>query len=409
VDSVKRPPQGLSVVGLSFIALSILRRIAGVYLKVLKTLADIHGIGTHSDLGDTAFDGMQRGIQTVTGDQQRDDLFLPGFCDIQMVFAVVIIAELLALVLVLAGNPLDPWSQLGIVSLFLQWIALTSAAVLCLARPLLSRLSNTAAAMGAYLLLLLTTLTISEFALRLAPVSQLGPGDDHAGFLFRNLAISAILGGLVLRYLYVRNQWRQQVHAEAQARVQALQARIRPHFLFNSMNSIAALTRSNAERAELAVQDLADLFRVSLRDASERVTLQEELDVAERYLRLESLRLGERLRVEWSIERLPRQRLVPSLILQPLLENAVYHGIEPLPEGGRIAVEGGAEGRRVYIRIRNPRPGTRTGSHREGNRIALDNIRLRLELAFGDQAGVALREVDDEFETTLYFPREKLQ
>jgi two-component system sensor histidine kinase AlgZ len=394
---------------LSFIAASVACRIAGVYLKVLKSLADIQGIGTQSHFTGTAFDDMRRGIHTFRGEQQQDGLFLPGFCDIRMVLAVVLIAELLALVLVLAGDTRDPWSHLGIVSLFLQWIALTSAAVLCLARPLLGRLSNTAAAMSAYLLLLLTTAAVSEFAFRAVPVPPLEAGSDHAGFLFRNLAISAILGGLVLRYLYVRHQWRQQIHAEAQARVQALQARIRPHFLFNSMNSIAALTRSNAERAELAVQDLADLFRVSLRDASERVTLEEELDVAERYLRLEGLRLGERLRVEWSIERLPRQRLVPSLILQPLLENAVYHGIEPLPEGGRIAVEGGAEGRRVYVRIRNPRPTVRAGSHREGNRIALDNIRLRLELAFGNQAGVALREVDDEFETTLYFPREKAQ
>jgi two-component system sensor histidine kinase AlgZ len=213
----------------------------------------------------------------------------------------------------------------------------------------------------------------------------------------------------VLRYLYVRHQWQQQIQAEAQARVQALQARIRPHFLFNSMNSIAALTRSDSERAELAVQDLADLFRVSLRDASERVTLEEEIDIAQRYLRLESLRLGDRLRVDWSIERLPRKRLVPSLILQPLLENAVYHGIEPLPEGGRIAIDGAAEGRRIDIRIRNPKTCGRGTAHRSGNRIALDNIRLRLQLAFGSQAGVALREVDDEFETTLYFPREKMQ
>jgi two-component system sensor histidine kinase AlgZ len=399
----------LSAFGVSFIVASVACRIAAVYLKVLKTLADIQGIGTQSHFTGTAFEDMRRGIHTFRGEQQQDDLFLPGFCDIRMVFGVVLIAELLALVLVLAGNPHDPWSELGIVSLFLQWIALSSAAVLCLARPVLTRVGNTAAAMSAYLLLLVITVVVSELAFRIGPVPSYGPDFDHTGFLFRNLAVSAILGGLVLRYLYVRHQWRQQVHAEAQARVQALQARIRPHFLFNSMNSIAALTRSNAERAELAVQDLADLFRVSLRDASERVTLQEELDVAERYLRLESLRLGDRLRIEWSIERLPRQRLVPSLILQPLLENAVYHGIEPLPEGGRIAIDGGAEGRRVYIRIRNPRPKVRAGSHREGNRIALHNIRLRLELAFGDQAGVALREVDDEFETTLYFPREKLQ
>jgi len=312
-------------------------------------------------------------------------------------------------VLVLAGPSRDPWSDLGLVSLFVQWIALSSAVVLCLARPLLGRVSNTAAALTSYLLLLLTTSVISEIGYRLAPSPQDLFSGEHAGFLFRNLGISAIMSALVLRYLYVQHQWRQQIQAEAQARVQALQARIRPHFLFNSMNSIAALTRSAPERAELAVQDLSDLFRVSLRDASERVTLEEELDVAQRYLRLEALRLGDRLQVEWSIERLPRKRLVPSLILQPLLENAVYHGIEPLPKGGRISIHGTAEGRRISISIRNPRATGNPDAHRRGNRIALENIRLRLELAFGVQAGVSLREIDDEFETILYFPREKMQ
>jgi len=105
---------------------------------------------------------------------------------------------------------------------------------------------------------------------------------------------------------------------------------------------------------------------------------------------------------------LPRKRRVPSLILQPLLENAVYHGIEALPQGGCISIHGAAEGKRVVITVRNPRATQGIASHRKGNRIALDNIRQRLQLAFGSQAGVALREVDDAFETTLYFPREKV-
>lgn len=352
---------------------------------------------------------MNQVNSTNTYQSDQPQLFLPSFCEIRMVFAVVVIAELFAFVLVLAGNAREPWSELGLASLFIQWIALTSAAVLCLARPMLSRLGDIAAALTGYLLLLLTTAVVSEIAFRFGMQGQSLYSTQHAGFLFRNLAISAILSALVLRYLYVRHQWRQQVQAEAEARVEALQARIRPHFLFNSMNSIAALTRSDAVRAEQAVQDLSDLFRVSLRTASERVMLEEEIDLARRYLRMESLRLGERLQVEWSIDRLPRKRLVPSLILQPLLENAVYHGIEMLPGGGRIVISGRAEGRRISITIRNSRAVGAAEAHRKGNQIALENIRLRLQLAFGDQAGVALREVDDEFETTLYFPREKMQ
>ena len=352
---------------------------------------------------------MNPGSLTANARQPQETLFLPSFCDIRMVFAVVVIAELLAFVLVLANSGNDPWSQLALASLFLQWIALSSAVVLCLIRPMLSRISNTAAALISYLLLLLTTAVVSELAFQLGSLDELLHDVDHAGFLFRNLGISAILSALVLRYLYVQHQWRQKMQAEAQARVQALQARIRPHFLFNSMNSIAALTRTDPARAEQAVQDLSELFRFSLHETSERVTLEEELELAKGYLRMESLRLGDRLRVEWDIERLPRKRLVPSLILQPLLENAVYHGIEPLPQGGRISVSSLAEGRRVSVSIRNPRAADTNGARRRGNRMALENIRMRLQLAFGGQSGVALREVGEEFETTLYFPREKMQ
>lgn len=352
---------------------------------------------------------MNQVSPTTNAGKQQETLFLPSFCDIRMVFAVVMIAELLAFVLVLANDRTNPWSQLGLASLFLQWIALSSAVVLCLVRPMLARISNTAAALTSYLLLLLTTAVVSELAFQLGGINTLFRGTDHASFLFRNLGISAILSALVLRYLYVQHQWRHKIHAEAQARVQALQARIRPHFLFNSMNSIAALTRSDPVRAEQAVQDLSELFRFSLHESSERVTLEEEFELARGYLRMESLRLGDRLQVEWDIERLPRKRLVPSLILQPLLENAVYHGIEPLPQGGRISVSSLAEGRRVSVSIRNPQAPEKMGVRRQGNRIALENIRLRLQLAFGGQAGVSLREIGEEFETTLYFPREKMQ
>ena len=381
---------------------------ATVYLKLAAPLPIFRKITSQDNR--KPLPGMDRQQAAKHFRNEHETLFLPSFCDIRLVFAVVVIAELLAFVLVLASSDADPWSQLGLVSLFVQWIALASAAVLCVARPMLSRISNLAAGLTAYLLLLLTTAMISELAWWLGDLGRTsGDAQNHAGFLFRNLGISAILSALVLRYLFVQHQWRQQINAEAQARVQALQARIRPHFLFNSMNSIAALTRTDARRAEQAVQDLSDLFRVTLREASALVTLEEELEVARRYLRMESLRLGARLQVEWDVDRLPRKRLLPSLILQPLLENAVYHGVEPLPEGGRISIEGQAEGRRITIIIRNPRAQVGADAHREGNRIALENIRLRLQLAFGPQAGVALRESGDEFETTLYFPREKLQ
>jgi two-component system sensor histidine kinase AlgZ len=184
--------------------------------------------------------------------------------------------------------------------------------------------------------------------------------------------------------------------------VHALQARIRPHFLFNSMNTIAALTRSNPSRAEQAVQDLADLFRASLSDKRDVITLAEELDVARTYQRMEQLRLGERLQVQWNTDALPTSALVPGLMLQPLLENAIYHGIEPRAEGGTVTITGEVSGDLVTLVVRNPldpAPGLR-----EGNRLALANIRERLSLMYGERALMKSGRFDDEYIVTLRFP-----
>jgi two-component system sensor histidine kinase AlgZ len=221
-------------------------------------------------------------------------------------------------------------------------------------------------------------------------------------FVLRNVAIGLIVTGLALRYFYVAHEWRRSVELRAAARVHALQARIRPHFLFNSMNTIAALTRSNPPRAEAAVQDLADLFRAALSDKRDTITLAEELEVARTYQRMEQLRLGTRLQVEWKTESLPPEALVPGLMIQPLLENAIYHGIEPRPEGGTVTISGEVAGGLVTIVVRNPLdpiPGLR-----EGNRLALANIRERLSLMYGERALMKSGRFDAEYIVTLRFP-----
>jgi two-component system sensor histidine kinase AlgZ len=221
-------------------------------------------------------------------------------------------------------------------------------------------------------------------------------------FVLRNVGIGLIVTGLALRYFYVAYEWRMSVELRAAARVHALQARIRPHFLFNSMNTIAALTRSNPPRAEAAVQDLADLFRATLADKGDTITLAEELEVARTYQRMEQLRLGARLQVEWKTESLPANALVPGLMIQPLLENAIYHGIEPRPEGGTVTISGEVSGDLVTIVVRNPldpAPG-----QREGNRLALANIRERLSLLYGERALMKSGRFDAEYIVTVRFP-----
>jgi two-component system sensor histidine kinase AlgZ len=221
--------------------------------------------------------------------------------------------------------------------------------------------------------------------------------------MLRNLAVCAIAAGLALRYFYVAHQWQSNVEAEAQSRVRALQARIRPHFLFNSMNTIASLTRSDPRAAEQAIADLSDLFRASLREHRERIPLASEIEIARAYERVEKMRLGERLRVDWQLDELPMDAPVPALVLQPLLENAVYHGIEPLERGGVIRVSGKRSGSKAVLTIDNP-VAPRVVARRTGHRIGLDNVRQRLELMFHGDADVEVIEAPERFVVTLRFP-----
>jgi two-component system sensor histidine kinase AlgZ len=339
-----------------------------------------------------------------------ENYFLPDFCSVRMVFAVIVIAELLAFIITLLSPGVidNPWGNLGLISMLVQWIALASAAVLCAARSLLSRMGSSAAALASYLLVLLVTALVSEMAFWLMIESTLFPAltsDDHPVFLLRNLAISTVVAAVILRHLYIQYQWRQRLQSEARARIEALQARIRPHFLFNSMNTIAALTRTDPEAAETAIEDLSDLFRASLNGTSEQATLGDELELAHRYLGIEKLRLGERLVVDWQLGDLPKDARLPPLVLQPLLENAIYHGIEPLPQGGTIQVRGRCIDEVIEITVSNPIPGIAVDRQQQGNRIAQENIKQRLLIAFGARAGLQSLAGAGDYRVSIRFPQ----
>ena len=345
-----------------------------------------------------------------------ESLYLPDFCTSRAALANVLIVELTALILTLAHENLGVgfWTDLSRTSLFLLWIGLAGAGLLCWMRVPLSRLQVAKGSAAVLLLIALLIAAISAAAYYLgrsslvqdAGADILFPPDLH-GFLIRNVAIGLVVTSLALRYFYVTHEWRRNIEMQATARVHALQARIRPHFLFNSMNTIASLTRSNPALAEEAVQDLADLFRANLSEKRDTITFEQEYEVARTYQRIEELRLGSRLRVDWKIDSLPRKALVPGLMLQPLLENAIYHGIEPQPGGGTVTVTGEISGNLITIVVRNP-----VGNYeneREGNRLALANIRERLGLLYGERGLVKSGRFDDEFIVTLRFPHvEKL-
>ena len=345
--------------------------------------------------------------RSTSGGDEGDGLFVPDLCGIRPLFAVVIIGELIAFVLTLArGNLDDAASDLALVSLFVQWIGLSAAAALCLSRRLLRALPEAGVAIVSYGLILAVVALVCEAAWWIAhPEGAASPliGGTHTSFLFRTLAVSAIVATLVLRYFYVQHHWQLRVASEARARLQALQARIRPHFLFNCMNTIASLTRRDPARAEQAIEDLADLFRASLAEDRALVPVAEELALVRRYLDIEALRLQSRLVVIWDPPVPPERAAMPQLSLQPLVENAIYHGIEPAAAGGVIRLSGAIHGDRMQIVISNPVPAAGS-THAAGNRLAQDNVRQRLAAHFGEAGRLDIETAAGEYRVIVTLP-----
>lgn len=339
-----------------------------------------------------------------TGQRAKSELFLPELCGLRPLFLVLLFAQLLAIMLALAPavEPLTRFETFGFVSIYTQLIALLIAATLCLSRGWLARLREPIAVGTSYLLTLLATALVAEFAWWTLG-AQPGPiRSGHLEFLLRTLGISVIVNALALRYFYVQYHWRKQIEAESRARLQALQSRIRPHFFFNCMNTIASLTRTQPELAERAVEDLAELFRASLAAGTRLVSVDEELQLARRYLDIEELRLGDRLHVAWRISELPRDARLPALTLQPLFENAIHYGIEPLTAGGTITVDAARQGKRLSIVIANPLGPARP--KRSGSRIAQDNVRERLAAHFGDAGALTIVQDATSYTVTVTFP-----
>lgn len=380
---------------------------------------------------------LKEGHQEDSADNQADDFFLPDFCDVRMVFAVVVIGELLAIVLTLA--PMDRldkrWEDLSVISLFIQWVALLSAGVLCLSREWLSRQAEAVAAALSYILLLFTASVISEITYWAAQWFTLGEAVIwRTGFLISNLGISSIVSAVVLRYFYVQHQWGRNLQAKSQARIQALHSRIRPHFLFNSLNTIASLTRIDPELAESATEALADLFRGSLAESRSEVSLADEINLCQRYLHIERLRLGDRLQESWQLDQVPMDALIPQLSLQPLVENAVYHGIEHLSNGGLISIKGRLlqpergdpvavplpasppprSGRTrtdaiIEITITNPVSDLTRNLQRNTNKMAQENVALRLHALHGRSAQFIVANQGDSYQITMRFPYTRQQ
>lgn len=338
-----------------------------------------------------------------------DDFFVPELCEPEALLSMVLLAELLVLVLVLA-EPMLPgfdWVRLALTSLFVQWILLLSAALLCRLRPLLARWR--AALAGVLCCLIVVGLTLACTAV--ADYYDLGGPLPHAGevnLYLRHALISMIMSALLLRYFYLQSQWRKQEQAELRARIESLQARIRPHFLFNSLNSIASLVVIDPLKAEQAVLDLSDLFRASLANPGSLVPWSEELELAKRYLSIEHYRLGERLQLQWEVVDVPNDLPIPQLTLQPLLENALIYGIQPRIEGGLVRVEASYTDGVFQLCVSNPYEAQHEQPASRGTSQALGNIDARLAALFGPRASLSVERRDGRHFTCLRYPCARL-
>ena len=330
---------------------------------------------------------------------------LADFCSIRSVLLVIVTMVLLAIVvLMVPGQQLGvSWASLGMIAMFLQWLGLLSLGVLCLISPLLKRVSMLSGAVLTFVLIQLVTVGVSEVTYQIthyyAVLANLRM-EDHELFLLRNLMISMIISGVALRYMYLQRQLQLRIEAENQAQIQALQARIRPHFLFNSMNTIAALTL-----AEKAVLDLSQIYRASLKADDRMTTLADEIQLTRHYLEVEKLRLHDRLTVDWQVDETALSMQLPSLMIQPLVENAVYHGIEPRTDGGTINIRI-QQRDKLHIVITNPLPSKDDITQQQGNRMAIRNICQRLNIAYGKQASLDSTQDDREYRVTIDIPVE---
>ena len=320
---------------------------------------------------------------------------LPNFCNLGIMLRLLVIINLLciAAAVVRTDQLREVWRQFLIISAVAQPVIILSLLLGCGMRRVLSKLTYPIAIV---LMLLIEAFIALLFWWWLELISPF----DQPIQLWQYIFFFVFATGVALLYFDLRA--RALSPALTEARLQALQARIRPHFLFNSMNAVLSLIRTEPKRAERMLEDMSELFRVLMADNRKLTPLADEVMLCRRYLEIEQIRLGDRLIVNWKVDSMPVDALVPPLILQPLVENAVYHGIEPRGQPGELRIVIEPKGNQVVIRLTNPYQAGST--HVSGNRMAIANIKERLQLHFDAEASLKADIVNDQYVVTIAMP-----
>jgi len=351
---------------------------------------------------------------------------LPNFRNLGIMLRILLISNGLAILqaIMLANTWADVIQRMLEITMLLAPVLLTSLLLLWIAQPWLTRLPYWQGVSVTMTLVVALTLAIYELG------GDLYSQDEVPKYYFteaRYALLSVTVCGILL--LYFRLRAKMLTRALHEARLQVLRARIRPHFLFNTINAVLGIVRARPKQAETALEDMADLFRMAMTDARDLVPLHREIKLSKQYIALEQMRIGERLKVDWQIRDVPESALIPPLLLQPLLENAVYHGIEPLTQGGVIKVVLGYDDDGIRISVENPHvastatkdrqnegeslkvyePADSTPQHilnkrRPNNKMALLNIRERLDLLFDAEASYQVENGDNYYRVEINLP-----
>lgn len=352
----------------------------------------------------------QLNSQRTTREQQQEPQlsFIGNLSSPYALLLMVLLASLLAIMFTLLKSGLQnfDWVLLGMSGMFTIWCVLGAAAIL---QSLKSVFTNMSAAVTAGISFMVCLAWV-------ACVTVLGQWFANGGLrdnvwlldgwaLAETLVVASVLLGVGMRYAYLSLQYRLREQSSLYARLDALHARIRPHFLFNTLNSISSLISAAPEKAEQAVEDLAALFRANLQSGMSVVRWADERDLCERYLRIERARLADRLQVDWQDTGIDDDVAVPSLLLQPLIENAIAHGIQLLQAGGVVTIRAVASDGMINIEIQNPV--LVSSDLGVGNGMASDNVRLRLQTLFGDEASFKCQLSEGYYRVNLVFPIKK--
>jgi two-component system, LytTR family, sensor histidine kinase AlgZ len=320
---------------------------------------------------------------------------LPNFRNLGVALRILLISNALLLLatLVLTANFTEFRTLVANVSSIAQPMLLLSLLLLYVGYPVLSKLRYWQGILAIFVIVLFCSASLHWL------FAQTFLIENQLSYLRTQLFVFIVCA---INLYYFNLHQRAYSPAIDEARLQALQARIRPHFLFNCINAVLSLIRSQPKQAETALEDMADLFRVLMADNRDLVPLAQEIALCRQYLALEKLRLEERLKIEWKIDDMPPDALIPPLLLQPLIENAVYHGIEPLADGGKITIQIYTKRNEVHLLLNNPYSIKNT--RHIGNQMALKNIKERLTLHFDLEASLQTKLSNGEYQVHITLP-----